>query len=369
MYNYAHFNASFNRCINSNYVVNDGAYRRIWYDTGSGASKDVALFSNTEVDSVKGVFSTTFTSIAAHQTPGGSPSLLNSDHTTLESLLKPVTNPNLAIKVYESTESDIIWNDRKSGAKRDISTHRPKGPGGLSVGDIAVGRHGSPVTAPTVKQVKDGALSHPNSFRKIWDDRGSGAKWDGSFWEPICPGNYVPLGYVSVRSHSRPSITDVMCVKRDYVVVGSWQRVWNDRGSGADDDVTVYQAVADDDNGQGMQAMGAVRCHCNMDRTAYVLKASVIQYIQGKPDTKYILQNVQYNFSDKISDAKSAQLARTIVENNSINQQSAVRDIGFTYEETKDWSASVGLEVGIEVSVTAGVPDVASATVSHIELW
>ena len=135
MYN-TYINASFNRCIKSSYVVNDGAYRRIWYDTGSGASRDVALFSNTEVGSVKRVYSNTFTSVAAHRTPGGSPSLLNSDSTTLESLLKP----NLAIKVYEGTESDLIWNDRGSGARHDISTHRPKGQGRLSVGDIAVGQ-------------------------------------------------------------------------------------------------------------------------------------------------------------------------------------------------------------------------------------
>ncbi len=365
-----YLNASFNRCIKSSYVVDDGAYGRIWYDSGSGARKDVALFSNTEVGSVKGLYSNTFTSIAAHRTPSGKPCLLNSDSTTLESLLQPVTNANLAIKVYESTESDIIWKDRRSGARRDISTHRPKGPGGQSVGDIAVGHYSSPATAPTVKAVKSDALSHPNSFRKIWDDSGSGASWDGSFWEPICPGNYVPLGHVSVRSHSRPSITDVVCVKRDYVVVGRWQYVWNDRGSGADDDVTVYQAVASDGNGQGMQAMGAVRCHCNMDRTAYVLKASVIQYIQGKPATKYILQNLQYLFEDKISQAASVeQLARTIVENNGANEQSVVREIGYSYEETHDWSSTIGLEVGIEVTVTAGIPDVASASVSHIELW
>ncbi len=347
--------------------MTSGSYSLIWYDKGSGAHADVGLFSNTERGSFgKAIFANTFTSIKAHSPPGGQPSMLHNDYSVLQSLLQPKKNENLAITVFEGTDSDLIWRDSGSGARNDLSVHRPKGSGGYPVGDIALNNYGKPGVSHIIKAVKTGALAFPISFRKIWDDSGSGASWDGSFWEPICPGNYVPLGHVSVRSHGRPSVTDVVCVKSDYVVVGNWQYVWNDRGSGAHDDVTVYRAVARDANGQGMQAMGAVRCHCNMDRTAYVLKASVIQYIQGKPATKYILQNVQYLFDDRnVLSNNPEQLARTIVENRGSSEQTVTRSISYTYEETNDWSIEIGLEIGIETSVTAGIPDIASATVSQ----
>ena len=194
---------------------------------------------------------------------------------------------------------------------------------------------------------------------------GSGSSWDGSFWEPICQPNYVALGHVSVRNHGAPPGNAAMCVKSDYANVAKWVYVWNDSGTGSDRDCTVFRADALNSAGQGLQAMGAVAHHGDMDRTAYVLKSDVIQYIQGKPATSYIMQNVNYLFNDKNTLSNSVeQLARTIVENHGTSSQSAVREISYTYEETHDWSVEIGLERSIEVSVTAGIPDIGSASVS-----
>ena len=292
--------------------------------------------------------------------------MLSIAYSILYSLLQPKKNENVAIKVYKERDSNLIWQDKGSGANRDISTHRPKGAGGFSVGDIALGRYRSPRVSLVVKAVKNDALAFPVDFRCRWNNRGSGASWDGSFWEPVCPGSYVPLGHVSVRHHGRPSLTDVVCIKNSYVVEGNWVYVWNNRGSGAREDVTVYEAVPRDSNGQGMRAMGAVAHHGPMDRPAYVLKSSIVQYIQGKPATKYILQNVQYLFYYRnILSNTPEQLARTIAENRGSSEQTVTRSISYTYEQTNDWSISIG-ESGIETTVIAGIPDVASGSVSMI---
>ena len=354
------------RCILSEYTVNEGGYHSIWNDKGSGVHTDVGLFSNTETDSINGLFSNTFTARTSYNEPSSSPSLLNSGSTTLQSLLHQ-NNENLAIKVYEGTKSKLIWRDKGSGAYHDLSTHRPKGEDGYyPVGDIALGNYGSPKIAHLVKEVKSGAISFPTDFRRIWKDKGSGAHWDGSFWEPICQHNYVPLGHVSVRSHNGPSTKDVVCVKREYVVKGKWVWRWNDKGSGASKDCSVYQAQSlDSSSGQGLQAMGAVAHHGAMKIKAYVLNSAVIQYIADDPATEYILTDVEYFVDNQESLTSSVeQLARTIVDNQGSIEQSVVRDISYTYEETHDWSVEYGLEIGIEISVTAGIPDIAEATVS-----
>ncbi len=353
------------RCVKSEYVTT-GSYEPIWNDKGSGASKDVGLFSNSEIGSVKAVYANTFTSVASHNQPSGSPYMLSSDNAILESLVTHSENENVAIKVYQGSDSDLIWKDRGSGGRYDISIYRPEG--GKSVGDIAVNYYSSPKMTHTVNAVIEDALAAPVDFRKRWDDSGSGARWDVTFWEPICPSNYVPLGHVAVRNHhSKPSKNDVTCVKYDYVVTGNWQWVWNDRSTGSHDDVSVYQAVAKNSAGQGLQAMGTVKRHGSMDRTAYVLDSSIVQYVVGKPTTKYTLTNVNYLFDDQETLSNTPEeLARTIVENQGTTEQTATRSISYTYEETHDWSREVGLEVAVEISVSAGIPDIASVSVCSV---
>ena len=161
--------------------ITTGSYEPIWNDKGSGAHKDVGLFSNSEIGSVKAVFANTFTSVASHKQPSGSPYMLHSDCSILHSLITPEENKNLAIKVYQGSDSDLIWKDRGSGGKYDLSIYRPEGQGGNSVGDIPMGDYSSPRMTHTLKAVIEDALAAPVDFRKRWDDSGSGANWDVTF--------------------------------------------------------------------------------------------------------------------------------------------------------------------------------------------
>jgi hypothetical protein len=74
--------------------------------------------------------------------------------------------------------------------------------------------------AIVVKEVDgSGALEAPTGFTKIWDDTGSGAGANGSFWLPVAPDGYRALGVVAMAGHNTaPSTDDVRCVRSDLVV-------------------------------------------------------------------------------------------------------------------------------------------------------
>ena len=323
-----------------------GSYDLIWNDEGSHADNDVGLWSNSEIGSDYGVFSNTFTSKASHRKPTGNPYLLHKDYAKLYALIdfeaKNVTD-KIAIKLYEGTDSELIWNDKGSGGKYDVSIFRSEGPADyFSLGDIAIEGFGDLKVSYVAKSVESNALREPVDYRERWNDKGSGSKWDGSVWEPVCPGGYVSLGHVAVKGKygKEPKKSDVSCVLKKYVTAGKWEWVWNDKKTGSNRDVTIWRAVAKrGGSGQGVYAMSAVARHGKMDRDAYVLKSEIVQYVIGQPATKYVLQNVEYLFDDRKSeDSSPEELARTIVENRGTTEQTSVRSIEYSYEETHDWS-------------------------------
>ena len=75
--------------------------------------------------------------------------------------------------------------------------------------------------------------------------------------------------------------------------------IWNDKKTGSKKSVSIWKAIAaTSKNQQGVNAMAAIRCHCEMDLKPYVLKTENVQYVAGKPATKYVLQNVVYLFDN-----------------------------------------------------------------------
>ena len=348
------------RCVKSEYVVNSGRYDLIWNDRGSGADKDVSLWANTDIDSDVGVDSNAFTSFATHRDMSkGSPNLLKRNVAQLRSLIPRTTTDQIAIIVYQVTDTDKIWTDSGSGANRDFSSWRARElKGYFSLGDIGVGNsHAEPRFSILVKAIKPDALAVPISFRQKWTDAGSGANDDVAFYEPDCPVGYRGLGYVTKRSHSPPpSTNDIRCVKAEYTVDGRWEFVWNDAGSGAKTDVTVWKAVATR-SGQEVEAMSAVPCHCPMNHRAYVLKRDFIQYIVSRPVSRYILTDIIYKIDDrKILNQEPEVLKRTKLINRGTTSQKITRVVDYSYMETHTWSATAGLEIGVSTTVEASVP-------------
>ena len=151
------------------------------------------------------------------------------------------------LKFGTSSSFELKWNDQGSGADRDGAFYRPIPDAGFFIlGDYGQNNYSAPRgTVITVTEIdsnpKDPLLAPPIDYVLIWADTGSGADRDGSFWQPLPPNGYVALGCVSQSGYEKPSIADYRCLRLDQVKPGeSSGLIWNDRGSGADSDVSVY---------------------------------------------------------------------------------------------------------------------------------
>ncbi|KAJ8042166.1 Natterin-3 [Holothuria leucospilota] len=351
------------RCVRSEYVTT-GQYVEIWLDRGSGADRDVGIWRNERGSSLDALDANTFTSFSNHGVPGGTPNMLSGQYAK-NHLNVEISNENFIFTLYETSDMDEIWNDGGSGADRDVAIWRSKGSSNsYSLGDIAVGG-GRPARGFVVKALRDDALRSPDDFRKIWDDSGSGADWDGAFYQPLCPHGYRTLGHVAMRNHhEKPPSNSVRCVKGEYTRAGQWAWVWNDAGSGADDDVTVWKAIPNGE-GQGVEAMSTIRHHGGMNVGAYVLIPGQVNYVTGPPARRYILQNLQYLFDDRnLVNNEPENIQRTIVENRGDTVQQVTREVSYTYEETYSWSNTAGLEVSVSTTITTGVPLISSGGVT-----
>lgn len=144
-----------------------------------------------------------------------------------------------------------VYQDKGSGATLDATFWRPAPhPGFFILGDYCVGNYDNPPAGNVVvvSSDNDTDLAAPVGFEQIWSDAGSGADWDGSLWKPIPPSDdYLALGHIAQRGNSTndiPVVPYLRCVHKSLVVVGkaSDKPVWSDKGSGAREDVSVWES-------------------------------------------------------------------------------------------------------------------------------
>ena len=339
----------------------------IWSNRGSHADKKVALWANTNINSHLGIDVTTFTAFASRDFPTRKPNLLSSLTASHWTLIPSLDSDKVALTLYEITDTERIWKDSGSGADKDISSYRAIEPVDyFSLGDIGVPTHSKPSFSILAKAKKDDVLAAPTGYRQRWNDKGSGADKDVALYEPICSAGYIALGQVTISSRcSQPSGDDIRCVNSTYTVKGSWKFLWDDSGSDADKDVSVWRVIPSKSKpGQGVWAISAVPCHCKMDRTPYVLNPDYVQYVTSKPVKRYIMNSLSYELDDyQVFGPELEILARTVVYNYGDTEQVVVRTIEYGYEETHSWDETKGLEIGVEISVEAGIPELLTSTV------
>lgn len=149
-----------------------------------------------------------------------------------------------ALEIMFVTNFTAVYADHGTGSDRDLSTWKAVLPPGFSaLGHYAKSGYSAPQTVMiAVRAVDPTALAFPTDYKFIYNDGGTGGDQDGSFWEPIPPPGYRALGSVAMRSHGKPPLNEVVCVRNDlttYASVGSF--IWNDGGSGGDRDVSLWQ--------------------------------------------------------------------------------------------------------------------------------
>jgi len=163
---------------------------------------------------------------------------------------------DLTITLTRNFDTSSLYQDHNSGAPMDVGFWRAKPPQGYYLlGDYAQGNYGSPTGTMVV--VKDSvpndakpATLPPTGVKNVYQDKGSGATNNCSIWEMLPPDGYVALGFIVNNSYTQPPFSDFRCVRIDLTTKGdldAGHTIWNDRGSGAPMDVTVY-AINPKDN-------------------------------------------------------------------------------------------------------------------------
>ncbi len=172
------------------------------------------------------------------------------------------------VRVYDPMELDVgeltlkyvtdftcRWHDGGSGGDYDGSFYHPVVPEGYqALGSLGIGAHGCPNVDGKqwmiVVKANAGsdALAQPTSYIREYDDGGSGADLDGSFWTPVCPAGYVPMGTVAQSGWGSPSLDDVTCVREDLTRPGEVHPsfIWIDQETGADDWLGTWRITISD---------------------------------------------------------------------------------------------------------------------------
>lgn len=151
---------------------------------------------------------------------------------------------------------DWRWNDSGSGAKRDGAFWHPKPQGELrSLGSVAVPHYNDINNQWAVILVGDNpsnrpegkgpAVQHPVDYQGIWNDAGSGAHKDGSFWRPVPPSGYLSVGDVAWSGHGKPDLDQVWCLRIDLVGDGGFKdaSTWDDTSSHAKVDGSFWEII------------------------------------------------------------------------------------------------------------------------------
>jgi hypothetical protein len=85
------------------------------------------------------------------------------------------------------------------------------------------------------------AVAEPYDYKLIWRDSGSGADREGAVWQPLPHDGYVALGDLFWKGYDKPPTNVIWCVRDDHAIEGAvGARLWWDKGSGADTDVSVW---------------------------------------------------------------------------------------------------------------------------------
>jgi hypothetical protein len=147
------------------------------------------------------------------------------------------------IEVLYSDRANLIYNDIGSGADRNGSfwfLSPPPFSEYRAFTNLAVEDYATPAGGLITREIEAGALANPTGYTFISNDTGSGAAQDASWWQPNPPPGYECLGTI-VTNGATPATGGMYCVRSDLVVEGTvGDLIWNDAGSGANRDFSAW---------------------------------------------------------------------------------------------------------------------------------
>ena len=143
------------------------------------------------------------------------------------------------------------WQDGGSGGVRDVATYDPQlPPSHRMIGSYVQGSYEESHGCVLVVGPGEGSgdpqtplLVAPVDWQQVWTDKGSGARQDGSMWNAVAPSpEYLCIGSIAQPGYAKPTLRDYVCVHRcltqNVSVPGA---IWTDQGTGAAKQVAFYR--------------------------------------------------------------------------------------------------------------------------------
>ena len=158
----------------------------------------------------------------------------------------------LSYRLDKKESCDLVkrWTDSGSGADRDGYFYIPSVENNVYIiGGFGAQTGKDPKCVTTVSVPPDNPadipalLVTPVDWKMIWNDEGSGAEKDGSMWEAIPPdSNYKCLGSIPQKGHKKPDVPNYRCVHNSLTEkIVSSDLIWSDIGSNAARKVTMMK--------------------------------------------------------------------------------------------------------------------------------
>lgn len=137
-----------------------------------------------------------------------------------------------------------LYDETGTGANTEVSLWRPVISEGYALlGDMVVQGHDAPTASAFGLLDERGVVEPPAGFELIWQDTLSGGFNDVSIWNPIAPLGYVCMGSVAVAGYVEPQVDHLRCVHASLVQPGLSALTWDDAGSGAAWDATLWSCI------------------------------------------------------------------------------------------------------------------------------
>ena len=131
-----------------------------------------------------------------------------------------------SLQILITNEGSRVYIDSGTGADTDLAVFISKIPDGFyMVGHFGQPNHQTQMngTVPLIKPIDATAVAPPSTFEAMYNDRGSGGDQDVTFWRVIAPPGYTALGDIVNIGYNTPpnSIKDIYrCVRSDLVKQG-----------------------------------------------------------------------------------------------------------------------------------------------------
>lgn len=180
----------------------------------------------------------------------------------IEICTNPEDNSNLPgsdeppIQLLESNTYKHSWWDKGSGAHKDLKTLRPLKMAQdneiyYPMGYVGISKGAFKVDAADVEHktmLVTGNVKGPRDWQWIYNDRGTGANTDVTFWRPIPEEGYTCLGDITHIGRKKPPIrtkapircVPSKCVQKINNKNTDFKLLWNDKGSRGTHSASVF---------------------------------------------------------------------------------------------------------------------------------